>query len=209
MKRFEDRMDAAKQLAQKLSRYKNCGGCVVIGLPRGGVVLAHEVAQQLGLPLDIVISRKIGAPGQQELALGAVAEDGVKFFNEDIIQMLGLSESDLEGALAGIKKEIARRVALYRKGRPVGDLHSKTVILVDDGVATGATMLVTIDFVKQHGAHKVIVAVPVLPQEAVAVMVREADELVYLEAPESFPGVGYFYDSFNQVRDDEVIELLR
>ncbi|HML19493.1 MAG TPA: phosphoribosyltransferase [Candidatus Dependentiae bacterium] len=205
---FKDRIDAGKQLAQHLAIYKDKPDTVVLGLTRGGIVPAFYVAQALNAPLDIVIPRKIGAPGNPELAVGALAEDGTVVFNDQLMRSLGLHARNLKHTIETEKNEAARRIQLYRAGRNPLDLTEKTVILVDDGIATGATMRASIVSARSRGAKFIVVAVPVAPAESLDEIRHEADELICLYIPEAFWGVGGYYQSFPQVQDQEVIDLL-
>jgi len=208
MIRFKDRRDAGKQLVERLAQYKDNKNVVVLGLPRGGVVTAYEVAQHLRLPLDIIVTRKIGAPLQPELAVGAITQDGEPIFNEALMQQLGITKDDVAPIIEEEKKEAQRRLNTYRGQREPLDLTNKIALLVDDGIATGATMRAAIKTARTLGAQKIIVAVPVLPEQEVETFEREADELVYVTAPSFFTGVGMVYESFAQTTDDEVIDLL-
>jgi putative phosphoribosyl transferase len=205
---FKDRVDAGNLLAQRLLEYKDKPDAIVLGLPRGGVVTAYEVARILGLPLDIVVPRKIGAPQNQELAVAAIAEDGSLIINDQLMNYLGLQLDDLQNLIEKEKKESARRMKLYRAGRTQLDLADKTVILVDDGIATGATMKAALMSARSRGAKLIIVAVPVAPAEVLDDIRPEVDGLICLLTPEQFFGVGGFYMHFPQVEDQEVIELL-
>lgn len=209
MRRFKDRVDAGKQLVSHLERYKNNLDAIVIGLPRGGVPVAFEVAKALGVPLDIVVSRKIGAPGRPELAVGAITEDGSVMLNRELMTMVGVNEEQLRVTIEAEKREAQRRLTLYRGDQPPLDLKDKITILVDDGIATGSTMLAAIVSARAHGAKKVIVAIPVAPADGVQKISKEADEVVCLSTPDFFPGVGYFYDTFGQTEDEEVIALMQ
>ncbi len=205
---FRDRSDAGKQLAQRLIAYKDKSGTIVLGLPRGGVVPAYEVAKLLELPLDIVVPRKIGAPDNPELAVAAIAEDGSIVINDQLMNDLGLKLQDLQGLIAQEKKEAARRMKLYRAGRAPLELAGKTVILVDDGIATGATMRAAIASVRARGAKTIIVAVPVAPPEVLDEIRPEVDDILCLLVPTIFFGVGGFYENFLQTEDQEVIDLM-
>jgi len=181
----------------------------VLALPRGGVVTGYEIARAIGAPLDVLIVRKIGFPYQPELAAGAVAETGSVVLNRDIIAMGGLSEEALKPEIDRQKEEIARRVVLYRAGRKLSNLTGKTVILVDDGVATGATMKAAITALKKEHIAKLVVALPVGPPETVEVLRRMVDEFICLETPLYFMAVGAHYGDFTQVTDEEVVKLLQ
>ena len=206
--RFKDRVDAGQVLAQKLQHYKNKPDVVVIGLPRGGVVNAFQVAKALQVPLDVIVPRKIGAPLQPELAVGAVTEDGALLFNDDVMRQLNLKEEDLKAIIENERNEAQRRIETFRKGKPPLDLHGKTAILVDDGVATGATMRAAIQSAKKKGAERIVLALPVAPQRFRDAIVNEVDEVIILDEPDFFPAVGYFYDNFAQTEDAEVVILL-
>jgi putative phosphoribosyl transferase len=201
---FSDRIDAGAQLARALERYRGAADAVVLGIPRGGVVVAAEVARILGLPLDIVVVRKIGAPGNPEYAVGAMDEDG-----SVISGRLGLvSDAYLAGEGRANRVEIERRVAAYRGGRPAPDLTGRTAILVDDGIATGLTSLAAIGFVRSRGATRVVLATPVVASDTARKLAGEADELVAVETPRVFRAVGEFYDRFGQTTDVEVQALM-
>jgi putative phosphoribosyl transferase len=206
---YKDRVDAGRQLAGKLTHYRGKGDVVVLGLPRGGVAVAREVAEALHCPLDILIVRKIGFPGNPEFAVGAVSETGAVVFNEEIVSGYKVSKGYLDQETARQKEEIARRVALYRGGKGVPPLAGKTVILVDDGVATGATMKAAILTLKQEPITRLVAALPVASQEAEQEIASMVDECVCLLAPEVFGAVSRFYRDFNQVGDEEVAAMLK
>ncbi len=205
---FKDRHDAGKQLAALLQEYKGKKDVTVIGLPRGGVVTASEVTKELGLPLDIVVPRKIGAPGHEEFAMGALCEEGDAILDQDTIDYLDVPEAYLDAKIAEEKKEAQRRLKLYRGDRPPLDLKGKTAILVDDGIATGSTMRAAIASARRKGAAKVVVAVPVTARDSAKTISDEADELVYVDAPLFFGAVARFYKIFEQTEDEEVIEIM-
>lgn len=206
---FNDRKDAGIQLASKLTRYKDMENVLVLALPRGGVVTGYEVARALNCPLDIIIIRKIGFPGQPELAIGAVAETGVFVLNEDIISNYSVSKDYIEREISKQKIEISRRISLYRRGKGIPSLDGKTIILVDDGVATGATMKAAIAALKQEKIVRLVAALPVSSEEAEEEIKKMVDEWVCLETPDLFMAVGNYYRDFTQVSDEEVIELLK
>jgi putative phosphoribosyl transferase len=208
MKQFNNRSEAGRQLAALLREFKSREDVVVLGLPRGGVVTAFEIAQELDLPLDIVVPRKIGAPGQEELAVGALTEDGSMVLNESLMRDLGITMVDIADTIAIEKKEAERRLKLYRGDRPPLDLINTTAILVDDGIATGATMRAAIKSARQHGAKKIVVAVPMSPTNTIEQIGREVDQVVCLLVTDMFWAIGQFYKTFEQVSDDEVIGLL-
>ncbi|MBS0656456.1 MAG: phosphoribosyltransferase [Verrucomicrobia bacterium] len=205
---FEDRRDAGQKLAPLVAKYKNQKDAVVIGLPRGGVVTAAEVAQFLELPLDVICPRKVGAPHNPELALGAVTETGKGFFNEELISRLRVSQSYLEEEIAKEKKRAEMRLSLFRKGRPPLRFTGKTVLLVDDGLATGATMKAAILAVKSQKAAKIVCVVPVSPPDTAAEISMMVDEFVCIDTPWLFQAVGQFYREFGQTEDEEVVAIL-
>jgi len=180
----------------------------VLALPRGGVVAGYAVAQELQAPLDVLIVRKIGFPGQPELAIGAVAETGTVVLNRDIIAGHSVSGRYIEAEIERQKEEIVRRAGLYRGGRTLGSMKGRTIVLVDDGVATGATMKAAIAMLQREEIRKLVVGLPVAPQETAAELDRMVDELICLETPRDFTAVGEYYRNFNQTTDREVVELL-
>lgn len=206
---FIDRKDAGRQLAQELTKYGNRADVIVLALPRGGVPVGAEVAKALHAPLDVFIVRKLGVPGQEELAMGAIASGGVRILNEEIVHTLHIPPEVIERIAAREWQELQRREALYRGNRPAPQLSDRVVILVDDGVATGATMRAAIKAVRQHRPKRIVVAVPVSALETYHDLVQEADEVVALATPEPFFGVGLWYDIFGQTSDDEVRAILR
>jgi len=206
---FKNRIDAGQKLAQALKKYKNAKSALILALPRGGVVVGFEVAKALNLPLDIVVPRKIGAPGNPEFAIGAITETGEGIFDETTISTYGISQEYIDKTVAKEKKEAERRLKTYRGARPPLNLKNKTVIIVDDGLATGLTMRAAIKTVKQYGAAKIIVAVPVTPPDTARLIKKEVDEIIYLDAPLFFGAVGAFYEEFSQTTDKEVIDLLK
>jgi len=205
---FRDRVEAGRRLAEALAGFGGFG-CVVLAIPRGGVVVGFEVASRLGCMLDVVVPRKIGAPYQPELAIGAVTEDGGVIVEHEIAKLVGASEDYIKEAAGREIREIRRRVDRYREGRPPVEVRGKDVILVDDGIATGATMRAAISYVRKLGARRVIVAVPVAPPETVEKIRREADEVICLHTPSDFYAIGQFYENFEQTTDEEVIRLLK
>jgi putative phosphoribosyl transferase len=206
MTMFANRVEAGKQVAQALEHLSG-EQVVVLGVPRGGVEVAAEVASQHGWDLDIVIPRKIGAPFNPELGLGAIAP-GVRVLDERMLRTLGVSEEYLEREIQAQEEEIHRRSEAYRGGRPPADLKGKTAVVVDDGIATGGTAIAAVRWAKAQGATRVVLAVPVAPREAVARLAKEADEVVCLDTPEPFYAVGQWYGDFPQTQDHEVIRLL-
>ncbi|MGH2682566.1 MAG: phosphoribosyltransferase [Actinomycetota bacterium] len=203
---FVDRQQAGRQLAEALADLKG-EDVVVLGIPRGGVVVAAEVARAHGWPLDPVIPRKIRAPGNPELGLGAIAP-GVRVLDHRMLEMLGVSESYLEREIAEEEQEIERRSDAYRRGRPAVDVKGKVAVVVDDGIATGGTATAAVRWAKAQGASQVILAVPVAPAEGVRNLSNETDEVVCLETPEPFYAVGQWYQEFPQTSDEEVVQLL-
>ena len=207
MKPFLDRREAGRLLGDALAEGVDDEDVVVLGIPRGGVVVAAEVAEKLRAPLDVVIPRKVGAPGNPELGLGAVAP-GVGVLDERLIRDLGVSREYLTREIAAQEQEIERRSQAYRGDRPALDVAGKVVIVVDDGVATGGTAVAAARWARKAGAARVVLAVPVAPAQAVPNLAREVEELVVLATPEPFFAVGQWYERFDQVDDDEVVELL-
>lgn len=205
---FRDRVDAGRRLAARLAEEDLSGG-LVLGIPRGGVVVAAAVAAELALPLDIIVPRKIGAPRNPELAVGAVTQDGTVIYNDRLLQRLMLRADDLEGQVQQEIKEIERRMTLYRGSRVPPELAGRTVILIDDGIATGYTVLAALRSLRRAGPQRIILAVPVAPPETLERLKPEVDRIVCLEAPDDFYAVGQFYLHFDQNSDQEVIDLLQ
>ena len=203
---FLDRRDAGERLAGALQDLSG-HDVVVLGIPRGGVEVAAVVAERLGAPLDVVVPRKVGAPGNPELGLGAVAE-GVEVLDDRLISMLGVSKEYLRRELAAQQEEIRRREAAYRGNRPPVDLKGRVAVVVDDGVATGGTAAAALRWARSRGAGRVVLAVPVAPTEILDRLGPEADELRILHMPEPFYAVGQWYEEFGQVSDERVIDLL-
>lgn len=206
---FENRVDAGRQLAQKLKKYAGRKNVVVLGIPRGGVPVGFEVANALKAPLDIFLSRKLGVPGQEELAFGALASGRIRVLDRELIRELGISGEDIERATRTVKKELERRERLYRGDRPPLRVAGKIAVLVDDGIATGSSMRAAIQALQQMGPAQIVVAVPVAPARTCDSLRPEVDELVCIQAPELFWAIGQFYEDFSQVTDQEVTELLR
>lgn len=208
---FRDRVDAGRKLAAALEQYRSASDAIVIALPRGGVVVGAEVAQALSLPLDIVIPRKIGAPGNPEYAIGAIAESGDPVWDHQAISLTDASEEYLAKVVAKERAEAQRRLTTYRGDRPPRTLRGKTIILVDDGIATGLTMRAAIATIRSEGASRIVLAVPVAAADSIAKLrddLRLSDEIIVLHAPQWFGAVGAFYDMFEQTTDEEVITLL-
>lgn len=206
---FINRVQAGQLLAKQLLKYKDAPDTLVLGLPRGGVVVSYEVAKALDLPMDINIVRKIGIPSNPELAVGALTASGTIYLNKPLMESMGLTVDMLTPIIETEKKEALRRLHTYRGDLPPLEIKDKTIILVDDGIATGATMRVAIQSVKLHGAKKIIVAVPVGSSQEVSRLKREVDEVVCLHEPEEFWGIGHFYENFAPVADEEVVELMQ
>jgi predicted phosphoribosyltransferase len=205
---FEDRADAGRQLAAKLAVHAG-EQTRVLALPRGGVPVGYEVARALRSPLDVFVVRKIGAPGREELAIGAIASGGVRVLNPDTIAVLGVDDRTIEEITQRELLELHRREDAYRGGLPAHDVRGRTVILVDDGLATGASMQAAIVAMRKRAPAAIIVAVPVAPPDTCAVLAQYVDELVVLAMPEPFRGVGMWYNDFSQVSDEEVRDLLK
>ncbi|SRR5258706_8225419 len=204
---FENRQDAGKKLADKVSLLKLLNP-IILGLPRGGVVVASEIAKKLNTPLDVVISRKIGAPNQSELAIGAVSEGEVLVLDNTIIKRLGVSKSELKFMIDKEKKEVKKRVELFRDDKSLMNLRNKTVLIVDDGLATGMTALAAIKTVKKLHPFKIIFATPICALNPVEDVVKEVEMVICLEKSDNFMAIGQWYENFNQVSDEEVIYLL-
>ena len=205
---FRDRTDAGRRLAAALRPYADDPGVIVLALPRGGVPVGYEVARGLGAPLDVFLVRKLGVPGREELAMGAIASGGVRVVNREVVRELGLAQRDLDEAAAHEADEMRRREEAYRDDRPAPDLRGKTVILVDDGLATGSTMRAAVAAVRRLGPSKVVVAVPVGAAETCREFRAIADDVVCVETPDPFFAVGGWYRDFSQTTGDEVRELL-
>jgi predicted phosphoribosyltransferase len=205
---FPDRRDAGRALARRLSRWANRGDVLVLALPRGGVPVGIEVARALGAPFDVFVVRKLGVPGHEELAMGAIASGGVRVLQGDVIADLGIPSAAVEDATRREEGELGRRERAFREGRPAADVEGKTVILVDDGLATGATMRAAIAGLRRREPEAIVVAVPVGAPETCAAIARLADDCVCLETPAGFSAVGLWYEDFEQTTDEEVRQLL-
>lgn len=206
---YEDRREAGQKLAQKLVRYADRPDVIVLGLPRGGVPVAFEVARALNAPLDIFLVRKLGVPGHSELAMGAIASGGVRVLNEDVVRSLAISGQVIERVAAREQWELQRRERAYRGDKPAPDVRNRTVILIDDGLATGASMKAAVDALRTMGPARIVVAVPVAPPETCAEFKDDVDEIVCAATPRPFFGVGAWYRDFSQTTDAEVKEFLR
>jgi putative phosphoribosyl transferase len=205
---FSNRTEAGRGLALRLRDYANRKDVIVLGIPRGGVPVAFEVARMLKVPLDVLVLRKLGVPGHEELGFGAIASGGIRALNPEVVEALQISPLDIELVTDMERKELKRRERAYRGRRPPLNLSGLTVILVDDGIATGSGMRAAIDALRQMRPEHIVIAVPVAPGSTCDRLRSEVDDLVCLETPERFYGVGQFYFDFSQVSDQEVNELL-
>lgn len=205
---FPDRAEAGRVLGLELAKYAGAADVIVLGLPRGGVPVAYEVARALRVPLDVFIVRKLGVPGFEELAVGAIASGGVRVLNEEVANALPNADEIIEAVTQRESAELERREHEYRDGRPAPELQNKTVILIDDGLATGATMRAAVKALRQRGAVKIVVAVPVGPPDTCKEFEEVADEVVCASSPEFFQAVGQYYEDFSQTSDEEVRDLL-
>lgn len=205
---FRDKTEAGRILADRLAAYANYPDTMVLALPRGGVPVAFEVAEALNLPLDIFVVRKLGLPGHEEFAIGAIASGGARVLNQDLIRQLSLSDEIIEHIVAREQRELERRERTYRGQRPMLDVRDRTIIIVDDGLATGSSMRAAIAALRQKRPAKLIVAVPVGARMTCSELEALADEVICLETPENFSAVGLWYRDFSQTTDEEVIDLL-
>jgi putative phosphoribosyl transferase len=205
---FRDRSEAGRVLAEELGRYADRDDVVVLALPRGGVPVGYEVAKALRAPLDVFVVRKVGVPGHRELAMGAIATGGVLVIDEDLIRTLGIGQAEIRQAVAAELRELERREAAYRSGRDLPELAGRTVILVDDGLATGSTMRAAALAVRRYRPERVVVAVPVAAAQTCEDFRDDVDEIVCAATPRPFHAVGLWYEDFSQTSDDEVRELL-
>jgi predicted phosphoribosyltransferase len=206
--RFADRREAGRLLGQALAHLRGRPGLIVLGLPRGGVPVAAEVARTLGAALDVLVVRKLGVPGQEELAMGALAHGGVRVLNEEVVQSLGLGAADIDAAAAREGRELERRERLYRGARPPPALAGRCVVLVDDGLATGSTMAAGVRALRLLAPARIVVAVPVAPASTLRRLEALADEVVCLATPYPFFAIGQWYADFTQVSDAQVLALL-
>jgi putative phosphoribosyl transferase len=204
---FQDREDAGRALAERLGALAD-EDVVVLALPRGGVPVAAEIARAIGAPMDVLGVRKLGAPMQPELAVGAIAEGDDRAVDQEVAGMLGLDDAAIDDLEAREREELARRLERYRGGRRLPDLHGRVAVVVDDGLATGSTARVACRAVRQQDPERVILAVPVASADGLASLRPEVDEIVYVDAPEDFMAVGRWYRDFGQTSDDEVLDLL-
>jgi len=209
LKAFKNRRQAGELLAERLDAYAGHSDAILLSLPRGGVPVAFSISRKLNIPLDILIVRKLGVPGHAEYAMGAIASGGLRVLQQDVLDTLDISPAVVETITQRELREIERRERLYRDNRPTPSLHDRIVILVDDGLATGSTMLAAVQAVRQEEPKRVIVAVPVAAPDTCQKLAAEADEIVCLSTPSPFYAVGIWYEDFSQTSDDEVRNLLR
>ena len=205
---FQDRRDAGRALGKALAKYAGRPDLVVLALPRGGVPVAFEVAQALGAPMDVFLVRKLGFPGNEEFAMGAVASGGVRVLDEKLLRSTGISADAVRAVVDREERELRRRERAYRGDRPTLELANRTVLLVDDGLATGSSMRAAVEAARRRGAGRIVVAVPVGPADRLSDIARRADDVVCVATPEPFLAVGRFYEDFEQTTDDEVVALL-
>lgn len=205
---FRNRVEAGRRLAAKLAQYARRQDVLVLGLPRGGVPVAHEVARRLGAPLDVFVVRKLGVPGHEELAMGAIASGGVRVINDQVVAELGITRATLDRVAVVEERELHRREHLYRADRPLPVVRDWTVILVDDGIATGSTMRAAIQALRHLGARRLVVATPTVAPSTARELAADVDEFVAVITPADFAGVGQWYEDFTQTSDDEVRALL-
>ena len=205
---FRDRADAGRHLLSRLGAYQGRSDVVVLGLPRGGIPVGYEVARGLGAPLDVFVVRKLGVPGQEELAMGAIATGGVRVVNRDVVDALHIAPDVLDRSAEAERRELERRERSYRGDRPEPQVEGRTVILVDDGLATGSTMRAAVQALRQQRPARIVVAVPVAAFATCEELRREVEDVVCFATPEPFMAVGRFYDDFSQTTDEEVHDLL-
>lgn len=201
---FADRSDAGRKLAQALDQYRGRDNVLILALPRGGVPIGAIIAQHLKANLDLMVVRKLGTPGHEELAMGAIASGGERILNQDVIRLANVSDAALQDVTERERKELERREKAYRGDRPWPDVRGATVIIVDDGLATGATMKVAIKAVRHYQPKELVVAVPVAPSDTIEELRQQVDEVICLETPDAFGGIGRWYRNFGQTSDDEV-----
>jgi|SRR5688572_5867159 len=205
---FRTRLDAGRALGERLASYFGRPNLRVLGLPRGGIPVAFEVARRLGAPLDVFVVRKLGVPGQEELAMGAIATGGIRVVNKDVVSAMGISEATLDRVAGAEEAELQRREKAYRGSRPALDVSGATVIIVDDGLATGSTMRAAVAALREQKPSAIVVAVPVAAPSTREEMAREVDDMVCVATPDPFLAVGRFYEDFSQTTDEEVHDLL-
>ena len=204
---FADRRQAGRRLAQRLEHYRD-DQPVVLALPRGGVVIGYEIARALNAPLDVIVARKVGVPGHRELGMGAIAPGGVRVIDDTTVRMLGITQAQIDRVVQEEAAEMERRLRMFRGNRAAPDLHDKTAIIVDDGLATGVTARAAIEWTHRQQPRRTVLAVPVSAPETVAALQVEVDDLVCVEMPENFVAVGFWYQDFDQTTDREVVDLL-
>lgn len=207
-RRFKDRVEAGRKLADELSRYKSRDDVVVLGLPRGGVPVAFEVARAIAAPLDVLVIRKVGVPGHEELAMGAVATGDTTVYNDSVIRQVGIDDTTFERVASAEREALAKRELLFRGDRKATSVTGKTVIVVDDGIATGSTMKAAVKALRQNQPDRIIIAVPVAPAGTIRELELTADEVICLVTPHPFLAVGAWYRDFAQTTDSEVRRLL-
>lgn len=205
---FRNRTDAGQQLATKLTSYANHSDCLVLALPRGGVPVAFEIAQKLHLPLDICLVRKLGVPHRKELAMGAIGPRGIRVINPDVVDWLQITSNVIEEVTQAEAEELKRRDRVYRGNKPLPEIYQKTIILVDDGIATGSTIKAAIATLKEEKPHAIIIAVPVAPPTICEELAIQVDQIVCLETPEKLNSISLWYEDFSQTTDQEVCDLL-
>jgi predicted phosphoribosyltransferase len=205
---FSDRVDAGKRLASALADFAG-KNAIVLAIPRGGVVVGYEISKALDLPLDVIIPHKVGAPGNPELAIGAMTEDGTIILDDNLVAYIGVPRAYIKEESERQKHEIERRLKMYRQNEPYPNLKGRDVIIVDDGIATGSTMKAALASVKNRGARTVTVAVPVGPPSTMKELKKHADRVIFIYTPEYFQAIGQFYTDFNQITDEVVIQLLK
>ncbi|HII93341.1 MAG TPA: phosphoribosyltransferase [Methanosarcina sp.] len=205
---FKDRVDAGKKLAKELSKYANRSDVLILALPRGGVPVAFEVAKELNVRMDVFIVRKLGVPGNEELAMGAISSDNIRVLNEDVVRSFQIPERVINMVSENELKELERRERAYRGDRPKPEISGSTVILIDDGLATGATMRAAAAAIKTKNPAKIVVAVPTGAPDTCELFRKEVDEVICVATPEPFYGVGAWYGNFSQTTDEDVCELL-
>ncbi len=205
---FRNRTEAGRFLARKLMKYAGHGNVLVLALPRGGAPVAFEVASALGAPLDVLVVRKLGVPGREELAMGAIASGGVRVINHPVVEAMGIPDRVIDAVEARERRELDRREKAYRGNRPFPDVEGQTVILVDDGVATGSTALAAIGALRQLGAQRIVMAAPTVARSTYGQLIRAVDDFAAVIVPEEFFGVGEWYEDFSQTTDEEVRTFL-
>jgi putative phosphoribosyl transferase len=208
MMQFRNRSEAGQQLAKRLMKYANRPDVLVLALPRGGVPVAYEVAQSLNAPLDVFVVRKLGVPGHEELAMGAIASGGVRVLNGSVVDSLGISDNVIDAVAERELRELERRERAYRDDRRAPEVQGRSIILVDDGIATGSTMRAAVEALRQLEANRIIVATPTAALSTVREMQPDVDEFVAVMTPADFAGVGQWYEDFSQTTDEEVSQLL-